>query len=198
MLYPSRLSKAGGMVGDASSTSPGHSDSRAVFFDGHTVRVLPLDGYANISTFTLDLRLISAELPKEPYPYTETTPTMPFLLGSNIVCKTDPGGYIVQLRAEGKDIALARINALRGATRITVVSSPEGAAVFGNGAEVVRIETPVVLDGAARVGAGHLKRFWAGSIEYFDVFDQALVDRNTFNTASPRLPADKRIATLEA
>ena len=198
MLYPRNPSKDG-LPAERPASAPGAAgDRRPMLFDGKTDKRLALDGHANLTTFTVDLRLISAELPKESLPYSETTPAMPFIVGANIVCRTEPIGYLVVLREGDKDIAKAPVSALFGSTRITIVSSPEGSAIFGNGAEVVRIDKPVVLGGSARLGAGHLKRFWAGEMDYFDVFDKAKVDRATFNASSPRLSPDGRIATLPA
>jgi hypothetical protein len=198
MLYPRHLNKDGKPLEIPASASGAVFGVRPMLFDGKTDKKLALDGHANLSTFTIDLRLISAELPKEAQPYSETSPAMPFIVGSNIVCRMEPSGYLVVLREADKDIAKAGVSALYGSTRITIVSTQGGSSIFGNGVEVARIDRPLLLNGPARVGAGHLKRFWAGEIDYFDVFDQAKVDRSTFNAQSPRLDPEGRIATLPA
>jgi hypothetical protein len=198
MLYPRHLNKDA-KPSESPASAPGIvGGARPMLFDGKTDKKLALDGPANLSTFTIDLRLISAELPKESQPYSETSPAMPFIVGSTIVCRTEPIGYLVVLREGDKDIAKAGVPALFGSSRITIVSTPDGSSIFGNGLEVVRIDRPVILNGPARIGAGHLKRFWAGEIEYFDVFDQAKINRTTFNASTPRLGPEGRIATLPA
>jgi hypothetical protein len=198
MLYPRRPNKDGNVSESSLTSRPASGENRAMLFDGKTDRKLSLDGFPNLKTFTIDLRLTSAELPAEPQPYSETTPAMPFVVGSTIVCRTEPTGYLIVLREGDKDLAKAEVSALFGSTRITIVSSPEGATIFGNGVEVGRASSPVTISGHARLGAGHLKRFWAGEIEYFDIFDRAKVDRDTFNPASARLNPEGRIASLPA
>jgi len=198
MLYPRKPGKDGQPAESPASARGAADDRRPMLFDGKTDKRLALDGHTNLTTFTIDLRLISAELPKESLPYSDTTPAMPFIVGASIVCRTEPIGYLVVLREGDKDIAKAAVSALFGTTRITIVSSPEGSMVFGNGVEVARVDKPILLNGPARIGAGHLKRFWTGEMDYFDVFDKAKVDRATFNASSPRLSPDGRIATLPA
>jgi hypothetical protein len=196
MLYPRYLNKDGKPLESPTSAGGIVSGATPILFDGKTDRKLALDGYANLSTFTIDLRLISAELPKEVQPYSETSPAMPFIVGANIVCRTEPSGFLVVLREADKDIAKAGVSALFGSTRITIVSTQEESSIFGDGVELVRIDRPVLLNGPARLGAGHLKRFWAGEMEYFDVFDHAKIARTTFNALTPRLNPEGRIATL--
>lgn len=198
MLYPRHLNKDGKASESPLNSPAAIGENKPMLFDGKTDRKLSLDGYANLATFTIDLRLTSAELPKELQPYSETTPAMPFVVGSNIVCRMEPKDYMLVLREGDKDIARVGVSALFGSTRITIVSTAEGVTVFGNGVEAGRVRSPVTMNGPVRLGAGHLKRFWAGEIDYFDVFDRAKVDRDTFNLASARLSPEGRIASLPA
>ena len=197
MLFPRRnnggQTPTGGLTGtDAAS---GHVAATTTVFDGKTDKTFKFEQHAELTNYTIDLRLISAEFPSVPSTYTETTPSMPFRIGQNITCQTEPGGYALSLREDGKEVLKPFIWATAGATRITMVSDSVSFVVYGNGAEVARLPKALRLGIDARLGAGFLKRFWAGEMEHFDVYSVVKL-KSAFDASAGRLSTTGRIASL--
>lgn len=181
-----------------SSTKYWGSSSGPEVFDGATERRIELVAYKGLEQLTIDLRLKSRSVPAEDLPPSDTTPEMPLIMGNRISLSTMSDGYAVTLKDDDGHLFLKeRYGDPSKFTRFTVVSDADGTILFCDGVEVARSPKPLGLGRSLRVGAGRKERYWAGEIEYCDVYKLVKV-RNDFAGSPDRFGAAGRIASLDA
>lgn len=172
--------------------------ARSRFFDGATDRQFDLGKHQGLAPITIDIRLRTKSPPPGNPLTTATSPEMPLAMGDKLSIYVMSNGYLVTLKdGEGELLLKDKQGDLSGFTRITIVSDAGGTVLYFDGVEVARSSKEFTILRRMRVGAGHKDRFWAGDMEFCDVYSLVKA-RTDFADRPDRFDDVGRIASLDA
>jgi len=171
--------------------------ARSRVFDGATDQVFELGADAALTAVTIDLRLRSKSIPAARPPFELTTPQMPMAMVDKLGIFLVDNGYSFLLKKSAEELILkGTFGDPSKFTRITITSDEFGTALFIDGVEVRRSAIALPIQRRLRVGAGQRERFWAGEMEYCDIYRVVKV-RTNFADRPGRFDDGGRIGSLQ-
>lgn len=139
------------------------SITETVRFDGTTSRVETLE--TPLEAYKVTLTLVSEE-GNGSSDYSTTTPPMPARIGRLGILHVSDTSYRVAFSNESSNVGA--FGKPLEPTTITVIGTPDGAAVAVDGRTIIKTATPTPLQ-TLTLGSGFQERYWTGDIQMMEI-----------------------------